>query len=544
MSDDNVNLEWYLAREGQQHGPLSDAEMKKFIELGHLSASDLVWRAGFTEWRTASEVFPKTQADADPQSAAQTDAPSVGSSIPTADGTERATEPSATVDAGASEQASGVRSPSSLDAVERTHDVGRHEPTPTAFQDNQSGHPGHQPASSGGEAASEHRAGPQGPAAAAHASRSTAMHASVVRHAGAHGAPNGGGQPNTTDPRSLDGYRDPSTNSHRADKRGRSTPSEAEFDDPEFFDEYESKPKRRSIATALVASLLIALVGAGGWVVYANQGTIGKIISDITSDDSGKPTAVVAAPNGPSRLPATDEARQPATRIAAATTTPTAELTARNDELVLLQSPLWSTFKTAFPDWTNRRESEVEQLKSQGKENDEVLVHLMRSIVRWRRENAERVLTAPPEQLRSLAKSFVGNLQYLVSQDVKACYGFISKGELSPNVLPLYKDPRPVGVLSSQTQAIVLAAQANTDNRTQYSQPSAKDFNRLAKLLIQRGWSEQDLKMFSDPAALSSAPAEKVCKLVMEWFDTQLQMPPSDQQMRLLATSLRPVVRG
>ena len=63
MSGSNAKIEWYLARDGQQHGPLTDAELKKFIELGHLNPSDLVWRAGFPEWRTASEVFPETHAD-------------------------------------------------------------------------------------------------------------------------------------------------------------------------------------------------------------------------------------------------------------------------------------------------------------------------------------------------------------------------------------------------------------------------------------------------------------------------------------------------
>ena len=64
MSGSNAKIEWYLARDGQQHGPLSDPELRKFIELGHLNATDLVWRAGFPEWRTASEVFPETKPEA------------------------------------------------------------------------------------------------------------------------------------------------------------------------------------------------------------------------------------------------------------------------------------------------------------------------------------------------------------------------------------------------------------------------------------------------------------------------------------------------
>ena len=50
-------IEWYMARNGQQYGPLSDAEMQKFNELGHLRANDLVWRKGFPDWQPAGAVF-------------------------------------------------------------------------------------------------------------------------------------------------------------------------------------------------------------------------------------------------------------------------------------------------------------------------------------------------------------------------------------------------------------------------------------------------------------------------------------------------------
>ena len=50
-------IEWYLGRDGQQYGPLSDAEMAKFRELGHMHMTDLVWREGFANWTPAAAVF-------------------------------------------------------------------------------------------------------------------------------------------------------------------------------------------------------------------------------------------------------------------------------------------------------------------------------------------------------------------------------------------------------------------------------------------------------------------------------------------------------
>ncbi|MEM6495486.1 MAG: GYF domain-containing protein, partial [Pseudomonadota bacterium] len=88
MSGSNTKIEWYLARDGQQHGPLSDPELKKFIELGHLHPTDLVWRAGFPEWRTASEVFPETEPASaapppPPPSADETSTPSTAADLET-----------------------------------------------------------------------------------------------------------------------------------------------------------------------------------------------------------------------------------------------------------------------------------------------------------------------------------------------------------------------------------------------------------------------------------------------------------------------------
>lgn len=58
MSGPASQAQWYLARDGKQHGPISEAELTQFIEQGHLQPTDLVWREGFADWRPAMHVFP------------------------------------------------------------------------------------------------------------------------------------------------------------------------------------------------------------------------------------------------------------------------------------------------------------------------------------------------------------------------------------------------------------------------------------------------------------------------------------------------------
>src|SRR5262245_21320048 len=68
MSAPVSQTQWYIARDGQQFGPLSEAEMARFIELGHLQPSDLLWREGFPRGRPPMVVFPPARRPAAPRS--------------------------------------------------------------------------------------------------------------------------------------------------------------------------------------------------------------------------------------------------------------------------------------------------------------------------------------------------------------------------------------------------------------------------------------------------------------------------------------------
>ena len=577
MSGSNAKIEWYLARDGQQHGPLSDPELKKFIELGHLNATDLVWRAGFPEWRTASEVFPETKPEAIAAAAKQQD-----------DQRQRTLGniESARAEAKKDEQeqtwAKSAEPAISSNVAGEGDKSARSEPASASIaptgQFAQTGSPDSasqkSPASSGD---SEPQAkaglptgGPDWPARRRPPSRSETQHtggrpisagSTTERRPGA--APIGPTQTAAPGPASA-APSGRQTSSAAANERPhmraeaqRSMPSVDEFDDDDFYDDYGPPQRRRPIVATVMGLMIVGLFGAGGWLAYANQDTIAKIIGDLTEEQvASREASVVTAPEKPARTaverkvsnaaPAVKPARTPGADNAALQQTQNQPqlAAAQTGKFQFLESKMWQTFEREYPDWARKKETSATKLRSEGKSSDEVLAYLVGSIVQWRRANADKVLTAPPDSLRSLAKTFVANLRLLVEKDVQACYGFISKGELSPQVLPLFKDKQVAPVLGTQTEAIIAAAQSAGSAQTTYLSPSPPDFNKLARLLIKRGWSEADLKMFSDPAALSSAPADKVCKLVTEWFDTQLQMPAGEQQMRLLATSLQPVVRG
>ena len=49
-------LEWYYAKNGVQHGPVSAVELKQLADEGQLTSADLVWREGMEEWIPARKV--------------------------------------------------------------------------------------------------------------------------------------------------------------------------------------------------------------------------------------------------------------------------------------------------------------------------------------------------------------------------------------------------------------------------------------------------------------------------------------------------------
>ncbi|MGW8206833.1 MAG: DUF4339 domain-containing protein [Hyphomicrobiaceae bacterium] len=58
MTSDTVQtIGWYIAREdGDNDGPLSDAEMRRLIGRGRVKPTDRVWRDGMEEWVEARRI--------------------------------------------------------------------------------------------------------------------------------------------------------------------------------------------------------------------------------------------------------------------------------------------------------------------------------------------------------------------------------------------------------------------------------------------------------------------------------------------------------
>ena len=58
--------EWYLARDGQQYGPIADRELRRLDDTRELRSSDLLWQEGWSEWVPAASALqsPALQAAA------------------------------------------------------------------------------------------------------------------------------------------------------------------------------------------------------------------------------------------------------------------------------------------------------------------------------------------------------------------------------------------------------------------------------------------------------------------------------------------------
>ena len=57
MGPERAAIAWYVARDGQQFGPISEQELRDRYLVGQVAPDDVVWREGFAEWRPAASIL-------------------------------------------------------------------------------------------------------------------------------------------------------------------------------------------------------------------------------------------------------------------------------------------------------------------------------------------------------------------------------------------------------------------------------------------------------------------------------------------------------
>ncbi len=459
------DIQWYIARDGKQHGPLTDVEMRTFVAHNYLRLSDLIWRPGMPEWQSAPNIFP-TAFEAlghDPQQA---------SAAPT--------------------------KPAAL-------------PHPAAFQ----------------------------PAGA------------------------------QSDPRGID-----------------------------YAGEVSPRPDRNLVKRLVIAGLAITVVGGGAFALTSYRETIMGMVSGSSGGTSAENAPVVAAPESsssgeapqahndpvqtasasgtgaaatsdviPSPPPAdtttssvsapgtaTDaspapEAPSAQTQVAAVEPqSPTPQAPSGIDgsplDLRLQTVPVWALIKREYPDWYSSEITSANKLVADNKSDSDVATLLAQGLVNLRRQNADKALAASSEKLQAIAEAFLNHLKSLRSQSVSACFGFISKGEMSPAVIQMMEHPETATALNAQAGAVFEAISEGSRSPVKHDSAVKSDYDILIKELGKLGWKEEDLQVFSNPKLLAKREPEQVCKMVQEWFVAHLAVQDKAVRDRLLYETLKPVVSG
>lgn len=469
MTAQASDIQWYIARDGKQHGPLTDIEMRTFVAHNYLRISDLIWRPGMPEWQTAPNVFPT--------------------------------------------------------AFEALGQEPKHALVPAAAPIPQ-------------------------PQATAYAQSSTPH-----------------------DPRGID-----------------------------YENDAAPRPDRNLIKRLAIAGVAITLIGGGAFALTSYRGALMDMVSgsNTTSADNAP---VVSAPSDPSSAATTASADKPpaadATQTASATasnpaTTPSndvissappADATTTSSvspsvsdassppppstqtqvaavepqsptpppppavdgsslDLRLQTVPVWALIKREYPDWYSNEISSANKLVADNKPDSDVATLLAQGLVTLRRQNAEKALEASPEKLQAIAEAFLNHLKALRAQSVSACFGFISKGEMSPAVIQTMEHPETATALNAQTGAIFEAISEGSKSPVKHDSAVKSDYDILIKELGKLGWKEEDLQVFSNPTLLAKREPEQVCKMVQEWFIAHLAVQDKAVRDRLLYETLKPVVSG
>jgi len=482
MSASGTDIQWFIARDGKQHGPVSDSELKKIVELGHLKPTDLVWRQGFTDWRAAASVFTTLAAAQAPVPAAPAPAPEPEPVIAPAPSPAAASPLSMAPIKGSASQSYSPYGQSPQQEPRRTTQGG---PVRT-------GEPTLGPRTQGGPA--QRTAGPlpaPGP------------------------GPVQGFGPDlglTPGPRITTEMRKPA--------------------------EVAPAPAARRRRLPLVAVGLLAMTGVGAWLMSQYKDDILNFVQDASFVDDGEPVQTANA-NVSAQAANAPPAAPQAVETAAVVVPSTDEVDRK-----LQSRTMWVAVKQGFPDWYQARVAEIARLSAERKDPAEITRYLVGELVVLRRENAKYALAASTSRHKELAEAFLSNLNQLSKESGDGCYDFISKGESSATIVARIDDPTKGAEIEKQVVAIVGAIVEGKKQPAEHAPPVKTDYDVLAGELGRLGWTQADMQLFANPKELAKAPRSRVCNMLKDWFAAHLAIQDPSTQERLLFETLKPVISG
>lgn len=461
----DAGAEWFLARDGQQYGPIGDAELARLKGEGQILPTDLLWRDGLDEWQPAARLLGiENQPPAAPPERQQDTAQAqqrASSRQQAPHGPERQQQqqqyvpPSPSPDQAAAQQGQGWRAPA--------YQVPWQEPA--------SGH--------GQHAAADDRA----PAPRSAPARSVPVASEFEER----------------------GQRE----GRGSQKQGRAAPRRQHRKGAGF-----------GVLAARIGALLffVLTLGAAGWYAYPHREKITSVVASVIPqrEDASVRVPPMAGFNTDRGL--TDEALQKAL--------------------------LWRTLKREFPDWYEKQIATAATLAGEQRSQAEIAGKLFGEIAELRRRNALNALSATTPRIKAIASTLANALTQLAETDVEQCYAVIAAGESGPKFFDMIQTPALTPLLQGHLVAIFEAIADGRRTPRVWPQPKESDFGSLVSELETLGWSQADLRLFSDNARLAAAPPAQVCRLITQWYQGQLRLKDPDLQLRLIVDALRPLLSG
>lgn len=511
MTDDTTDIQWFIARDGKQHGPLTDIEMRTFIAHSYLRATDLIWRPGMPEWVVATLVFPQVfQPGGDPIA-------------PSSQASPQTTDPQTTSTQGTS--GSGAEPGASSSARQAT----------TRTQGN---------------------TGPD------HSSRSAAPHSPSTNTANTQSYGHGADFSSTPDRSefSYDNIEPTSIKDPRSKRRmilaastlallGGGAYALNSYQEPIAAIVSEIGGSSSSETEEVAAEASTEKDAGSTPTVRADVASTSAGATKPQPRESSNPGATMQIPGIAVTLPPEPGSGgltefQTAALPPEPSPQPPPSIAGSEIDKKLQKIPAWALIKSEFPDWYVKHIAAAETMSGQNRSQSDIAQHLAQGLVSLRRQNAEKALAASPEKLERVAVAFLDNLRSLREQSVSACYGFISKGEASPAVVQLMEDPEAATTFHAQIAAIFDAISEGSKAPHEKKAAVKADYDMLIRELGKLGWKEEDLQVFSNPRLLSQREPDQVCKMVQDWFVAHLAVADQQARNRLLYETLKPVVSG
>jgi hypothetical protein len=210
----------------------------------------------------------------------------------------------------------------------------------------------------------------------------------------------------------------------------------------------------------------------------------------------------------------------------------------------LSQNPLFQKINEVDASAYERLVTGVVDRMESGAKGPEIEAYTQQYTADFRRQNAERALSASPAAMAAIIRSLRDIIVYLESVDPTLCSDYVFAGISSPRIRALANKPDFFQLIQGNAVAVFAAIADGKVRNLIHSIPTDADVQLVVRSLDQMGWTLEMRESLASPDRMRQLPPRLVCRLNKEWLSALLSVRDERAQGRWYREVLGPLLKS